>query len=106
MDLSHIWHDVFLPVVKISAEFPINFCINVLWTQVDKFYPDLHSAKAKRDAKYNPTAICQKVTCCDVSACHQYTAAVKTNITVIPKHLFKATTLTLNLCLVFTSEKH
>jgi len=75
--------------VKITAEFPINFRSNVLWTQVDKFYPDLHLAKAKRDAKYSPTAICQKVTCCDVSACHQYTAAVKTNITVIPNTFSK-----------------
>lgn len=81
-------------MVKIIAEFPINFHSNVLWTQLDKFYPDLHFGIPRRDSKvadYGPAAICQMMTCCYVSACHQDTAVAKT--ISYSKHLFKATAL-------------
>lgn len=94
MALSHIWHDflLFFPMVKIITEFLSNSHSNVLWTELEKFYKDLYSGipnGVSRDANYGPEAICQKVTYCDVSVCHQDTAVVKTNITVIPNTFSK-----------------
>lgn len=79
-------------MAKIVTEFLSNCHNSILWTELEKFDKDLYSgipSTVSGDANYGPEAICQKVTCCDMSVCHQDTAVVKTHITVIPNTFSK-----------------